>query len=342
MERDECGDAEDGNSALSVLKAVPRVSVVKRCCTVSDDQIYAGPPNFLALDSEHSAPERSRAWVLPVPYEATTTYGAGTRNGPAAIIAASREVELYDREFGSECALVYGVHTLPPLTVTHASPEGMAARVEKAVGEILSGRPSREGGPEVLAVLGGEHGVSPGVVRALAGRPGDELVVVQIDAHADLRQEYQGSPHSHACAARRIIEHAPVFQIGIRNISAEGAAFARDSGRLTTVWAEEATSAEPAFLTRLAAFCRGRRVYLTIDLDGLDPSIMPAVGTPEPGGLSWGGTLEIARTVAREAAALPAFDVVELAPVPGLAAPDFLAARLAYKIMSLAILGERA
>ena len=304
----------------------------------SYDPIYARPPNFLALDREHSAAERSRAWVLPVPYEATTTYGSGTRGGPAAIIAASREVELYDREFGSECALVYGVHTLPPLAVTHASPEAMAARVEKAVGVILAGEP----GPEVLGVLGGEHGVSPGVVKALAGRFGDELVVVQVDAHADLRTEYQGSAYSHACAARRIAEHAPVFQIGIRNISAEGAAFARHSGRITTIWAEEATAAEPVFLDRLAAFCRGRRVYLTIDLDGLDPSIMPAVGTPEPGGLSWARALEVARTVAREAAALPAFDVVELAPVPGLAAPDFLAARLVYKIMSLAILRERA
>jgi agmatinase len=108
------------------------------------------------------------------------------------------------------------------------------------------------------------------------------------------------------------------------------------------VWAEDAAAAEPAFLEELAAFCRGRRVYLTIDLDGLDPSIMPAVGTPEPGGLSWARTLEIARTVAREAASVPAFDVVELAPVPGLAAPNFLAAKLVYKIMSLAILGGRA
>lgn len=303
-----------------------------------DDPIYGDPWNFLALSKEHSAPERSRAWLLPVPYEATTTYGAGTRHGPAAIVAASREVELYDREFDSECAIVYGVHTLPPLAVTHESPEAMAARVEKAVGEILEGEP----GPEVLGVLGGEHGVSPGVVKALAGRFGDELVVVQVDAHADLRQEYQGSPYSHACAARRIVEHAPVFQIGIRNISAEGAAFARDSDRVTTVWAEEATAADPVFLDRLAAFCRGRHVYLTIDLDGLDPSIMPAVGTPEPGGLTWARTLSIIRTVAQRAESIPAFDVVELAPLAGLAAPDFLAARLVYKIMSLAVLRRRA
>jgi agmatinase len=267
------------------------------------------------------------------------SYGAGTRDGPAAIIAASREVELYDREFGSECALEYGVHTLPPLAVTHASPDAMVERVTRAVRGELSRTPA----PQVLAVLGGEHGISPGVVGALAERAGEgEFVVVQIDAHADLRPEYQGSTHSHACAARRIAEHAPVFQIGVRNISAVGAAFARDSDRVTTVWAEDAAAAEPAFLEELAAFCRGRRVYLTIDLDGLDPSIMPAVGTPEPGGLSWARTLEIARTVAREAASVPAFDVVELAPVPGLAAPNFLAAKLVYKIMSLAILGGRA
>ena len=305
---------------------------------MSDDAVYGEPWNFLGLSAEYTAPEEARAWVLPVPYEATATYGAGTRDGPAAIIAASREVELYDREFGSDCAHEYGVHTLPPLAVTHASPDAMVERVTKTVRGELSRTPA----PQVLAVLGGEHGISPGVVRALAERAGEgEFVAVQIDAHADLRPEYQGSAHSHACAARRIAEHAPVFQIGVRNISAEGAAFARDTDRVTTVWAEDAAAAEPAFLEDLAAFCRGRRVYLTIDLDGLDPSIMPAVGTPEPGGLSWARTLEIARTVAREAASVPAFDVVELAPVPGLAAPNFLAAKLVYKVMSLAILGGR-
>ena len=173
------------------------------------------------------------------------------------------------------------------------------------------------------------------MVRGLArARGADDLVAVQIDAHADLRDEYEGSPYSHACVARRILEVCPLFQIGIRNISKAEERFRRQSSRVTTVFAEEAIEGTE-FLGPLAEFVRGKTVYLTIDLDGLDPSIMPAVGTPEPGGLSWARTLEVVRVVCREAARLPALDIVELAPIPGLLGPDFLAARLAYKIMAL-------
>jgi agmatinase len=203
----------------------------------------------------------------------------------------------------------------------------------------------------VLAVLGGEHSISAGAVPAVkdflargaggaAGRP-EDLVVVHVDAHADLRDEYEGTPFSHACAARRIVEHCPIFQIGIRNVSAECHRFMRENPeRVTTVFADEASADPPAFLDRLRGFVRGRPAYLTVDLDGLDPSIMPAVGTPEPGGISWARLMDVARAVTGAAAALVAFDVVELAPVPGLASPDFLAASLVYRVMSLA-LGRR-
>ena len=289
------------------------------------------PWNFLGLPAELASPGRARAWLLPIPYEATTSYGAGTREGPAAILAASRQVELYDLEFGSEPAMDYGVHTLPPMDPQLGSPEAMIDAVEETVASILGGAPR----PEVLGILGGEHSISAGTARAAARcLRGAPLVAVHVDAHADLRDEYEGTPFSHACAARRIVEVCPIFQVGIRNLSLGEAAFLKGRRDVRTVYNGEASASPAPYLGELAGFVRGKNVFFTIDLDGLDPSIMPAVGTPEPGGISWERMLEIARTVARNAAAVPVFDVVELAPAPGLRAPDFLAAKLVYKLFS--------
>ncbi len=288
--------------------------------------------NFLGLPEDLSSAATARAWVLPVPYEATTSYGAGTRNGPAAILTASRQVEWFDREFDSEPVTRFGIHTLPPLALIHTSPDAMVRHIADTVSDIFAGSPR----PDVLAVLGGEHSLSAGVVQGLARAfPGDDLVAVQIDAHADLRESYEGSPHSHACAAHRILETCPVFQIGIRNISEAEERFRRGQPRLHTVFAEDARKGQ-GFLRSLARFVCGKSVYLTVDVDGLDPSIMPAVGTPEPGGLSWDLMLEIVRVICREAGPFRVFDVVELAPIPGLTAPDFLCAKLVYKLLSLA------
>ena len=160
----------------------------------------------------------------------------------------------------------------------------MVDSVEQAVLELLSGSPK----PKVLGVLGGEHSVSAGVARGLARVLGDgTLVAVHVDAHADLREEYEGSPYSHACAAKRILEVCPIFQIGIRNLSSEEAAFLRGCRSVRTVFADEAADASGQFLKDLQQFVKNKQVFLTIDLDGLDPSIMPAVGTPEPGGMLW-------------------------------------------------------
>ncbi|MBC7337901.1 MAG: arginase family protein, partial [Clostridia bacterium] len=174
--------------------------------------------------------------------------------------------------------------------------------------------------PELLVVLGGEHSISAGVARGLA-RVVDAggLVCVQVDAHADLRDEFEGSPFNHACAARRIAEVCPVFQIGIRNISKEEAEFCPTASNIQTFFREQWG---PSGVNALRDFVSGKTVYLTIDLDGLDPSIMPAVGTPEPGGLLWHELLEIIRTIAEAAARIPVMDVVELAPIPGMIAPD--------------------
>jgi len=304
---------------------------------MSEHDLFQTPWNFLGLPQDLSDSGRARGWLLPIPYESTTSYGAGTREGPTAILAASRQVELYDREFGNEPALEYGVHTTLPLNLVHRSPEAMIESVEEAVAQLLSGRQR----PEVLGVLGGEHSISPGVVRGLARalKP-DSLVVVHVDAHADLREEYEGSPYSHACAAKRILEVCPIFQIGIRNFSSEEAAFMRRNRSVRTIFSEEAADPRGAFLKDLAQFVKNKPVFLTVDLDGLDPSIMPAVGTPEPGGISWDRMLEIARTVTANAANVPVFDVVELAPIPGFRAPDFLAAKLVYKLISYTLIGN--
>jgi len=300
--------------------------------------LYQNPWNFMGLQEEHSSPGRARAWVLPAPHEGTTSYGAGTRDGPTAILAASRPIERFDSEFGNEPALVYGIHTLSALAPVRQSPDSMVEAVEAAVSAILSGRPR----PEVLGILGGEHSLSAGAVRAVRRIvPGGSLVAVQIDAHGDLRDEYEGSRHSHGCAARRILDECPLFQIGIRSLCAEEDAFRRGRADLVTVFSEAAADPAGAFLDDLARFVRGKNVYLTVDLDGLDPSIMPSVGTPEPGGIGWERLLDIARVIAREAARVPVFDVVELAPIPVLRAPDFLAAKLVYKLFSLVLLGRR-
>jgi agmatinase len=298
-------------------------------------ELYQTPWNFLGLPEEAAGAAQSKAWLLPIPYESTTSYGAGTREGPAGILAASRQVELYDHEFGDEPAFAYGIHTTTPLNPVHRSPEAMVKAIEDAVAQLLSEMPQ----PGVLGVLGGEHTISAGVVRGLArARTARELVAVHVDAHADMREEYEGSPYSHACAAKRIVEVCPIFQIGIRNLSGGEASFLRSCRNARTVFGEEATDHDGRYLKELAGFVRGKQVYFTIDLDGLDPSIMPAVGTPEPGGISWGRMLEIARTVCRNAASVPVFDVVELDPIPGLRAPDFLAAKLVYKLFSYAII----
>ena len=313
-----------------------------RAIHIMKDTAFQSAWNFLRMPAGLASPARAAAWVLPVPYESTTCYGAGTRDGPSAIIAASRQVEFYDLELDCEPALRFGIHTTNPLAPVHGAPEAMAAVVERAVAGILGGAHP----PRILAILGGEHSISAGAVRGVAAamRPkgrskARDLVVVQVDAHGDLRDSYEGSRWSHACAGRRILDVCPLFQVGVRSLSAEEAELLRRRRDVKAVFASEAAEGRAA-LDALASFVRGKRVYLSIDLDGLDPSIMPAVGTPEPGGLSWQRLLEVVRVVLSEAAGVPAFDVVELAPIPGQHAPDYLAATLVYKVISLALLGR--
>jgi agmatinase len=282
------------------------------------------PWNFLALEDALSNYETARAVVLPIPYEATVSFGAGTRNGPQAIIAASRQVETFDHEFGdSPCKI--GIATLGELEQLSGGPEEMTTRIEEAALQILA-----DG--KFLLSLGGEHSISPALVKSHKAKY-PKLSVLQIDAHSDLRPEYQGSRYSHACAMSRIWEICDFVGVGVRSFSgSKNEERAVSEGRLI-----EAAKfhSDPDSIRNILSLLWDD-VYITFDLDGLDPSVMPAVGTPEPGGLLWDETLNLVRRVSHQRRIVGA-DIVELAPIPGISHPDFTAARLAYKIMTYAL-----
>jgi agmatinase len=294
---------------------------------------------FLNLPEEFQRADTSRVHVLPVPLEETVSYGGGTRRGPQAIIDASKQVELFDRAFRGEAALSYGIHTLPAVSIEPGPIEAVLDRIQAAVAAIAAaGR--------LPVVLGGEHTVTLGPVRALhaahRGAADAPLAVVQVDAHADLRDAYHRSPYSHACVMRRLVEETgcALTQVGVRSLCAEEDAFIRDhSGSVRTFFADEIhADASGGWLAELSDRLRGRRVYLTIDVDGLDPSIVPATGTPEPGGLSWRQAMALLEALTGAAEEIVGIDCVELAPLPGLHAADFAAAKLLYRAISLSVL----
>ena len=281
------------------------------------------PENFGGLEPEHSALENSRAVILPVPYDFTTTYQGGTRQGPRAILAASRNMELWDEEIGP--VYRWGIHTLPEMEPTAAGPEAMVNRVDRAVGWILD-----QG--KLPVMLGGEHSLTTGAVRA-AHRHFERLSVLQIDAHGDLRDSYLDSPWSHACVMRRVRELVPAASVGIRSISEEEAEYLE--AHPLPIWSVRQFRAlagrwEP-ILDALTD-----EVFVTFDLDGLDPSILPGTGTPEPGGLDWYEAVDLIKAVAARKR-IVGFDVVELAPLAGQVGSDFLAARLVYRMIGLAL-----
>jgi agmatinase len=291
------------------------------------------PGGFLGLPAELQDPGRARVVVLPLPYEATVSWGYGTRGGPEAIIGASQQVELYDEWSGDEPALRWGVHTLPALPCGFPSGEAMMEGIAAAVAPHVSA------GKLVLG-LGGEHSISPAIVRGvLRARPAP-LTVVQIDAHADLRDSYEGERHSHACAMRRILEEnvGPTVQVGVRSWSLEEARYMRGAQGRVNVYSMNRVrqTGRDDLLREIRGMVKGRDVYLTIDVDGLDPSVVPATGTPEPGGLTWQQALDIVTLVASESR-LVAMDCVELAPAPGLAMAEFAVARLLYAALSAAL-----
>ena len=281
------------------------------------------PENFCGIPEEYSRYESSRAVIFPVPFERSTTYQQGARNGPAAILAASRLIELYDEELQLEPYKEIGIHTLQPIDT-----------MDGGLGEVITELFTAEAGllddGKFTVALGGEHSLTPPLVTATA-RKFKNLSVLQIDAHADLRDEYQGNPASHASAMRRVVEVCPAVQVGIRSLSVEEAK-AIPHLRTKIYWAKDIVRAPLNNWIAKVVKDLSPNVYLTVDLDGFDPSLVPATGTPEPGGLDWHQVISLVRAVARHKK-IVGMDVVELLPQPGDHASDFLAAKLIYKCL---------
>jgi agmatinase len=277
--------------------------------------------SFGGQDAAASDLKSAKALIIPVPYDGTTTYLSGTRHGPAAILRASQQLELFDEETGFEVSRL-GIATLEEVEVDASSPQAMVARVrslgEKALDADL-----------FPLMLGGEHLLSLGMIQAVASRV-EDLSILQLDAHADLRKTYQGTEYSNACVMRLASSYSPLVPVGIRSLSLEEHRWARDQ-QLPTFYAAD-IHRRSNWQKEVLAHLRPQ-VYITIDLDVFDPAIMPAVGTPEPGGLYWYEVLDLLYLVSR-ARQIVGADIMELCPQPGNIAPDFFAAKLAYKLLS--------
>jgi agmatinase len=282
---------------------------------------------FLAIPEEESVGYTdARAVVVPFGLEASVSYGGGTAKGPAAIIKASHQVELFDEEFWCEPVRDFGVVTLVEKPI--------AGKIETALSELerITGKLLDDG--KFPLILGGEHSITAGSIRPFAARYPD-LTILHFDAHADLRDGYDGEHFSHAAAMRRCMDHKNISLVscGIRNISAGEIPFLEENERRIKIfWAKDRREWDMEdILERL----RGKPVYVSFDLDGFDASLMPATGTPEPGGLMWDDAVRILDAASRVSSFVGA-DINELAPVKQMHYCDFLAAKLAYKILSYA------
>lgn len=292
------------------------------------------PPEETFLDPDRPdalSPAGARAVVIPFGLEASVSYGSGTDKGPAAILAASHQLELFDDELWREACADYGIAAIRQPEIP-ADLDSALAVLEKTVETCLAA-------DRFPMVLGGEHSLTIGATRPFLARH-DDLVILQIDAHADLRDGYLGAHNSHASAMRRILDHpsATVVSVGIRALSQEEAAFYEaNRDRIHLHFAKDQHRWS---LDEVLAPLAGRPIYVTFDIDGLDSAVMPATGTPTPGGLGYWQALEIIRGAA-EMGRIVGGDVVELAPLPGLHACDYTAAAVAYKIMNYALSGTR-
>jgi agmatinase len=275
-------------------------------------------PNYLPIPPRLTDAEKARIVVMPVPYDETSTWMKGADMGPNALIEASQYLELFDLDTLGRVHTL-GIHTDEPMSEKRSPSKMVDAVHQRSLKWIDAGK--------YLVTLGGEHSISVGVARAHAERyPG--IAVIQFDAHTDTRERFHGSPYNHACVMARVREFAPIVQIGIRSmedaeypkLDLNRVFYARDIvGR--TGWIPQMLDLLP------------EKVYITFDLDALDPGIMPSTGTPEPGGLAWYETLDILRAISLKSE-IVGFDVVELCPNPRNKAPDFLAAKLVYTLLS--------
>ncbi len=298
--------------------------------------------NFLGIEKEYSSFEQSKVVVLPVPYEYTTSYGAGTKHGPDAILQASHYVEFYDEEFDRELHKEIGIATLEPLDFS--SKTGRARVHEKAFKLIYDEVIQLLEQGKFVVTLGGEHTISIAPVKAhyeKYGLPSGDFSLLHLDAHSDLRDSYQGTKYSHASFMARVCEFLDprrVVQVGIRAQSKEEAEFIKANG-VNTFYAHEIREGKH---TRILKYWEdivieklSKNVYVTFDVDCFDPSIMPATGTPEPNGLFWYEIMNLLRKIGKRKTII-GFDVVELAPIKGIHHADLTAAKLVYKLLNYA------
>jgi agmatinase len=277
--------------------------------------------DYLLLPKELSSWERSKVVVIPMPYEKSTSYGKGTAKGPEAILKASTKLELYDTDLNLEPSNA-GIHTLPfPDAVKLAAPDAMLSHLYETTRRVVKAG-------KLPVILGGEHTVAFGPIQFLSKEHPD-LTVLSLDAHTDLRDRYYDNKYSHACVMRRVLDYARVVEAGIRSTSLEEQEIIKK--RKVPLFMAEEILGQKAFCKRLLPHLSDN-VYVSIDIDIFDPAVVPSTGTPEPGGLGWYDVLPILKSVAKNRNVV-GFDVVELSPVKGSNAPDFLAAKLIYKFI---------
>jgi agmatinase len=274
---------------------------------------------FAGIEPQFGDRETSAIFLQSIPYDGTSTWGKGADKGFRAFMDAAENMELYDIETQSE-VFRKGIHLLPEITES-ASPESMFKAVYASTKELLKEE------NKFLTFFGGEHSISIGIIKAFYEHF-ENLTVLQIDAHTDLRPEYHGTPYNHACAVYDASKNCNLIQVGIRSMDIEERAHMDD---FKCYYAQDMYGHQGWMNESIRQMTD--KVYITFDLDAFDPSIMPATGTPEPGGLDWYTTIEYLRNVF-EAKEVVGFDIVELAPIAGLKGPQFLAAKLYYKMLS--------
>ncbi|HEX2984030.1 MAG TPA: agmatinase [Ignavibacteriales bacterium] len=283
--------------------------------------------NFLAIEEEYSNYKDSQVVVLSAPFEATVSFGHGTKNGPKGILKSSHYVEFYDEEFDRELCFEKGICALAPMNFEKLSVKKSLDLIYKNVSQVLN-----DG--KFPIVLGGEHSISAPIAKAFSEKY-QNLSILQFDAHSDLRNEYSGTPHSHASVMARVAEfNRNIVQIGIRAQCIDEAKFIKENN-INTFYMRFIRSGKYGDWMREALNKLNENVYITFDVDGFDPSFMANTGTPEPGGLFWDETIEFLKMVGKERNVV-GFDVVELAPVKANPSPDFIAAKLTYKLLNCA------
>ncbi len=293
--------------------------------------ILPSEEGFLGLPTEEAVDyAAAKAVIIPFGLEGSVSYGGGTAKGPAAMIEASHQVELFDEDLWCEPFRDFGVVTMREALVDGSDIKKAVDNLAELTGSVLSDQ-------KFPLVFGGEHSITPGAIRPFLQKY-DDLAILHFDAHADLRDGYEGEHYSHAAAIRRVLDHptVPIISVGIRNISAEEIPFLEaNRHRITIHWGKDR---ENWRVEDIVAPLKGRNIYLTFDLDGFDGSLMPATGTPEPGGLFWNDAISIIKAASKTGKIVGA-DINELAPISGFHAPNFLAAKLAYKILSYSFSG---